>query len=305
MPSMWKAVKFLMETNHSDIPKEEVLNQTLPILKPNFNYDVNRISMTWIGHSTSVINMDGVTILTDPIFSTRASMSQFVGPARYRKAAATVDELPQIDAVVISHNHYDHLDLGSVEALNARFGSDLYWLVPSGLKEWMKEVGVTQNVIELEWWQSTCIPNHPDIQFTLTPAQHWTRRGLTDERKVLWGSWTVIGPKHRFFFAGDTGYCPVFKQIGQMYGPFDLSAIPIGAYEPRWLMEPQHVDPEQAVQIHEDIRSKLSVGVHWGTFALAHEYYLEPPMKLKTSLNEHNLNETEFITISIGETKTI
>ncbi|CAG2106776.1 unnamed protein product [Medioppia subpectinata] len=261
--------------------------------------------MSWIGHSTAVIHFDGITLLTDPIFSLRASMSQLIGPARYRKAAATVAELPKIDAVVISHNHYDHLDAGSVEALNARFGSDLYWLVPSGLKEWMKDVGVTHNVIELEWWQSTCIPSKPDIQFILTPAQHWTRRSLSDERKVLWGSWTVVGPKHRFFFAGDTGYCSVFKQIGQMYGPFDLSAIPIGAYEPRWLMEPQHVDPEQAVQIHEDIRSKLSVGIHWGTFALAHEYYLEPPMKLKTSLKEHNLDENEFIVISHGETKSV
>ncbi|CAG2177336.1 unnamed protein product, partial [Oppiella nova] len=169
-------------------------------------------------------------------------------------------------------DHYDHLDLGSVQALNTRFGSHLHWFVPSGLKGWMRgAVGVTRNVVELEWWQSARIPSKPDVQFVMTPAQHWTGRGLTDERRVLWGSWAVVGPKHRFFFAGDTAYCPVFKQIGEMYGPFDLAAIPIGAYEPRWLIESEHVDPEQAVQIHEDIGSKLSVGVHWGTFALAHE----------------------------------
>ncbi|CAG2114706.1 unnamed protein product [Medioppia subpectinata] len=301
-----EAFKSLTEPNHSDIPNEEVLNQTLPILKPNFDFDESRISMSWIGHSTAVIHFDGITVLTDPIFSLRASMCQLIGPKRYRRAAATVDQLPHIDAVVISHNHYDHLDVGSVEALNARFGSHLYWLVPSGLKEWMKDVvGVTHNVIELEWWQSARIPSKPDIQFILTPAQHWTQRGLWDGMQVLWGSWTVVGPKHRFFFAGDTGYCPVFKQIGQMYGPFDLSAIPIGAYEPRWIMTPEHIDPEEAVQIHEDIRSKASVGIHWGTFVMAHEYYLEPPMKLKTALKDHNLDENEFIVISHGQTKSV
>jgi len=136
-------------------------------------------------------------------------------------------------------------------------------------------------------------------------AQHWTKRGLNDDCKVLWGSWTVIGPKHRFFFAGDTGYCPVFKQIGETYGPFDASAIPIGAYEPRWFMTPQHVDPEEAVLIHKDIKSKLSVAIHWGTFALAHEHYLEPPKKLKNALKDQNLRDDEFITLSHGETKVI
>jgi N-acyl-phosphatidylethanolamine-hydrolysing phospholipase D len=283
---------------------EQELDKTLPILKPEFNFQPNKASITWIGHATVLINLDNVTVLTDPIFSYRASFTQLIGPARYRRAAIDVNELPEIDAVVISHNHYDHLDYGSVEALNARFGDNLYWFVPLKLADWMRDVGCN-NVIELDWWQESCIPTKPNVKFVFTPAQHSTKRGINDDCKVLWGSWSVIGPTRRFFFAGDTGYCPVFKQIGETYGPFDISAIPIGAYEPRWFMGPQHVDPEQAVQIHKDVKSKFSVGVHWGTFALAHEYYLEPPQKLKTALEDQNLNENEFITISHGETKVV
>ncbi|XP_054162752.1 N-acyl-phosphatidylethanolamine-hydrolyzing phospholipase D-like isoform X2 [Oppia nitens] len=303
-PNMWSIPKFMFETDNSKVPKEKVLDETLPLLKPNFNFDGTGISLTWIGHATTLVHIDGLTLLTDPIFSDRASPSQYFGPTRYRKAAVSVKELPQIDAVVISHNHYDHLDLGSVLALKDRFGSKLQWFVPLGLSQWMRDEGV-ENVVEMDWWQTSCIITKPDIKFVFTPAQHWTRRGVNDERKTLWGGWSVIGPKHKFYFAGDTGYCPAFEQIGKKYGPFDIAAIPIGAYEPRWFMQPQHVDPEEAVKIHQDVKSKLSIGIHWGTFALAHEYYLEPPMKLKTALKDNNLDNNEFITISHGETKSI
>jgi N-acyl-phosphatidylethanolamine-hydrolysing phospholipase D len=304
-PTFYNLIKFLVEPNNSSIPsKEEELDEKLPIYKPEFKFDENKISVTWIGHSTTLINFDNITILTDPIFSLRASITQLVGPARYRRAAVNVSELPPIDAVVISHNHYDHLDHNSVKALNARFGDKIHWFVPLGLAKWMHSVGC-KNVTELDWWQQSSIPEKSEIKFVLTPAQHWSRRGINDDFKTLWGSWTVIGPKHRFFFTGDTGYCDVFKQIGQVFGPFDISAIPIGAYEPRWFMGPQHVDPEQAVQIHKDIKSKFSVAIHWGTFALAHEYYLEPPQKLRTALRNHNLLENEFIALSHGKTVNI
>ena len=246
------------------------MDETLPIVKPDFNFSKDELSVTWIGHATVLVRIDGITVLTDPVFSDRASPYQFVGPLRYRRAAVTVDELPAIDAVVISHNHYDHLDSGSVESLNDRFGSDLQWFVPLGLKQWMTDMGCV-NVYESEWWQHSSLPNKPNYQFILTPAQHWSRRGLTDMNEVLWGSWTVQTPNKKFFFAGDTGYCPAFKQIGQKYGPFDVSAIPIGAYDPKWVMSSQHVDPEEAVQIHEDIKSKFSFGIHWGTFTLTNE----------------------------------
>lgn len=226
--------------------------------------------ITWLGHATTLVQFDNVTVLTDPILSERASPFQLIGPKRYRSFPCDVNELPLIDAVVISHNHYDHLDVDSVQSLNYRFGDKLRWYVPLGLAQWMKENG-PENVVELNWWESSCISKKSDVLFVFTPAQHWSKRTLTDDNIVLWGSWSIIGPKHRFFFAGDTGYCNSFKQIGNMYGPFDVAAIPIGAYEPRWFMLPQHVSPEEAVRIHEDVKSKSSVGIHWGTFSLAHE----------------------------------
>lgn len=244
----------------------------MPIQKPVFETKPpdSGVNVTWLGHATTLVQFDNVTFLTDPLFSERASPFSFVGPKRYRSCPCNVEDLPPIDAVVISHNHYDHLDVTSVKSLNSRFGDKIRWFVPSGLAEWMKSTGV-QNVVELKWWETGTIADKSDVSFVFTPAQHWCKRGLWDDNYVLWGSWSVIGPKHRFFFAGDTGYCDAFKQIGDVYGPFDVSAIPIGAYAPRYFMTPQHVDPEEAVKIHMDIRSKSSVAVHWGTFSLAHE----------------------------------
>ena len=252
----------------------------MPVVKPNFEAKIpdeaggvtnSSLCMTWLGHSTVVVSMDGVTFMTDPIFSDRASPSQMVGPKRYRDIPCTVHDLPSnLDAVVISHNHYDHLDMPTVTVLNARYGVDLCWFVPQGLASWFESAGC-DNVIELDWWEENCIPEKSHVSFVFVPAQHWSKRTLSDDNKSLWGGWAIIGPNTRFYFSGDTGYCPVFKQIGQMYGPFTASAISIGAYEPRWFMKYQHVNPEEAVMIHQDVKSNFSVGVHWGTFALANE----------------------------------
>ena len=180
--------------------------------------------------------MDGLNILTDPIFNSFCGPNQLMSLKRYRPAPCSVDELPKIDTVCISHSHYDHLDLKTVKDLNQRFGEHLHWFVPMGLKSWMVARGC-KSVTELDWWKEMelpkCTSNDRAVRFVFTPTQHWCRRSLTDANKVLWGSWTVIGPKHRFFFGGDTGYCKGFKQIGKRYGPFDFAAIPIGAYKPR------------------------------------------------------------------------
>lgn len=183
-----------------------------------------------------LVQMDGLNILTDPVFNDYCGMARLLGVKRYRPVPCTVDELPDIDAVCISHNHYDHLDYTTVCELNKRFGGKIHWFVPKGLQSWMLETGC-KNVFELEWWEECSHPKFTDeskaVKFAFTPAQHWCRRGITDYNKVLWGSWSVIGPRNRFFFAGDTGYYSIFKQIGKRYGPFDLAAIPIGAYQPR------------------------------------------------------------------------
>ncbi|XP_020840181.1 N-acyl-phosphatidylethanolamine-hydrolyzing phospholipase D isoform X1 [Phascolarctos cinereus] len=312
-PSFSDILKFIMlEKNNSKIPRcKEELDRELPVVCPYFVHKPKEAGMkegglrvTWLGHATVLVEMDEVIFLTDPIFSMRASLTQLVGPKRFRNPPCTVEQLPKIDAVIISHTHYDHLDYNTVLSLNERFGCELRWFVPMGLLEWMQNCGC-ENVMELDWWEENCIPGRDDVTFVFTPAQHWCKRTPVDDNKVLWGSWSVLGPWNRFFFAGDTGYCTVFEEIGNRFGPFDLAAIPIGAYEPRWFMKYQHVDPEEAVRIHIDVQAKKSVGIHWGTFALANEYYLDPPLKLNESLERYGINNEDFFTLKHGESRDV
>uniref|UniRef100_A0A8B9USI3 N-acyl-phosphatidylethanolamine-hydrolyzing phospholipase D n=1 Tax=Anas zonorhyncha TaxID=75864 RepID=A0A8B9USI3_9AVES len=278
-PTLPNVLKWcLMEKDNSNVPSsKQELDKELPVLKPYFVQNPELVGktgtgmrVTWLGHASVLVEMDEIVFLTDPIFSQRASPVQLMGPKRFRGPPCTVDQLPKIDAVVISHTHYDHLDYNSVKSLNERFGNELRWFVPLGLLDWMQRCGC-ENVIELDWWEENCVPGHDAVTFVFTPSQHWCKRTVTDDNKVLWGSWSVLGPWNRFFFSGDTGYCVAFEQIGKRFGPFDLAAIPIGAYEPRWFMKHQHVDPEEAVRIHIDVQAKKSVAIHWGTFALANE----------------------------------
>ncbi|XP_074644090.1 N-acyl-phosphatidylethanolamine-hydrolyzing phospholipase D-like [Tubulanus polymorphus] len=287
------------------IPSDKTeLDSKLPVIKPDWVELDGGVRVTWLGHACVLVQLDGFTVLTDPVFSERCSPIGFIGPKRYRDSPCEIDELPRIDAVVISHNHYDHLDLNSVKLLNARFGKKLQWFVPLGLASWMHDCNVDkENVTEMCWWEenSSVFPNR--MKFIFTPAQHWCRRGAADTNKVLWGSWCLKGPKHSFFFAGDTGKCPVFEVIGKKFGPFDLAAIPIGAYEPRWMMKAQHVDPEEAVEIHREINARFSVGIHWGTFVLTDEHYLEPPKKLEEAAKQAKLSDGEFFILDHGESK--
>ncbi|KAK7102146.1 N-acyl-phosphatidylethanolamine-hydrolyzing phospholipase D-like isoform X2 [Littorina saxatilis] len=306
----WKDVSLLryfysvaITRNESNVPSQKELDQTLPIIKPDISQFEQPLQlgvrMMWIGHATVVAQLDGFTVITDPVFSQRASATQWVGPKRYRDPACSVEELPKLDAVLISHNHYDHLDHDTVVALNKRFGKDLRWFVPMGLKSWMREVGC-ENVMEMTWWDEQEVEGTGGVRVACTPCQHWCKRGATDDNEVLWSSWCVLGPKESFYFAGDTGYCPGFKQIGRKYGPFTTAAIPIGAYHPRWFMSPQHVDPSQALDIHTDIKSKHSIGIHWGTFILTSEHYLEPQKLLKSEVEKLGLSPSAFVTVKHG-----
>lgn len=272
-------------------------------LVPQVATDLQAIEMpgrlpqvTWIGHATVLIQHRGVNILTDPIFSQRASPLSFAGPRRVTQPALTLQELPAIDYVVISHNHYDHLDADSVAAI----GDRAQWLTPLGYREWFAEQGVS-NVVELDWWQSH---STPQVKIMATPVQHWTGRGLHDRYRALWGGWAVRVGEFNFWFSGDTGYNDVqFKEIGARLGPFDLGIIAVGGYEPRWFMGDMHVNPEESVQIHQDIGARYSIGVHWGTFPLTAEPIDEPPKRLAEAAA--TLSDTEFMTIAIGETRTI
>ncbi|KAL3311316.1 hypothetical protein Ciccas_010102, partial [Cichlidogyrus casuarinus] len=203
------------------------------------------------------------------------------GFVRYRPSPCDVSELPPIDAILISHNHHDHLDMPSLEALGKKFPNAL-WCVPNGdldlVSKRLQHVlpkNTKPNVSQFTWWQShklTKDNGNSTLELVFTPTQHWSGRNLIKGRcKSLWGSWAMLGSKHRAWHAGDTGYCSVFKEIGSHLGPFDLAAIPIGSYHPRWYLKYQHVDPQEAVKIHSDIKATFSLGVHWGTFAFTWE----------------------------------
>lgn len=245
----------------------------------------------WIGHSTCLIRINDKLILTDPIFSNRASPVQFVGPKRHTPPAITIAQLPQIDMIVISHNHYDHLDFNSIRRLISRF-PNVVILVPQGLRHKLLQWRAKQ-VIELDWWGRANIDN---MTFTSVPAIHWSRRGIFDTNKSLWCGWIIQANQKTVYFMGDSGYSPILQEIKQHFPSIDLGLIPIGAYAPRWFMHQQHIDPKQAIQLFDELNCKKAIGIHWGAFELADEPLDEPP-ELLTSLR----NQRPFYALKMGE----
>ena len=230
-------------------------------------------TVMWVGHSTLLVQLDGVNFLTDPTWSNRAGpLSGTVGVRRFTPPGIPFKDLPPIDFVLISHDHYDHLDEPTVRQLARAFNPR--FVVPLGLKAWLGDRGFT-NVSELDWGESISIKG---LEVVCTPAQHGSGRTLTDGGWRLWSSWVVVGTK-RFYFAGDTGYAPHFEMIGRVLGPFDLAALPIGSYTPRIIAKPIHMSPEDALRAFRDLRASKFIGIHWGTFELAQEPYHEPPRR--------------------------
>jgi L-ascorbate metabolism protein UlaG (beta-lactamase superfamily) len=259
----------------------------------------HQTTLTWIGHATVLFQVGGKNILTDPHFSERASPVQWAGPKRAVVPGLALDALPPIDLVVISHDHYDSLDKQSVLKLKNRPGGEkTVFFVPLRLEPWFQKLGVEQ-VVALDWWESQ---EYENMNVVAVPVQHWSKRRPFVSNDTLWAGWVVLADNFRFFFCGDTGYAPVFKEIGEKYGPFDLSTIPIGAYEPRWFMRHHHITPEEAVQVHLDVRSKKSVAIHWGTFVLTDEPLDEPPERLKKAVQLQGMPEDAFVVLQHGET---
>ena len=250
----------------------------------------------WIGHATYLINNGDINILTDPIFSKRASPIGFAGPKRMIPPAMTLNDLPKIDAVVVSHNHYDHLDIWSLKKL-FKLNSETIFMVPAGDKKRLVKAGI-RNIIEMNWWDIFRVSN---TEFHFTPVQHWSKRGLFDRNKSLWGGWFIKSNDLALYHAGDTGYSSDFKTTYERLGAPDYSFIPIGAYDPRWFMQDSHVNPEEAVQIALDLKTPHSFGMHWGTFTLTDEPVLEPPARLKEALKKQNLESDFFISPKPGE----
>ena len=253
-------------------------------------------TVTWIGHATLLVEMDGVRFLTDPIWSKRASPISWMGPARRVEPGIPFEDLPKIDFVLISHNHFDHLDLPTLERIAQR-DPEVTFYVPLGNAKLLLERGITR-VVELDWTQQATLHG---VEIHCLPAQHWSKRSLTDTYATLWSSWAVIGPERRFFFAGDTGYFTGFKEIGEALGPFDLAAVPIGAYEPTEMMDLSHMNPEQAVLAAIDVDADTAVAIHFGTFDLADEPLDEPPKRFIQAAAGEGSASLEAWVLSVGE----
>lgn len=253
---------------------------------------------TWIGHATLLVQMEHVTFLTDPIWSNTPSPVPFAGPNRHVKPGLEIKDLPPIDFVVISHNHYDHLDLPTLRKL-AKRNPETIFFVPLGNGKLLRDNGIEQ-VQEMDWGDSI---NYKTATIHCLPTQHWSKRSLTDTRKALWSSWAVTGSQRRFFFAGDTAYYSGFKQIGEKLGPFDLVAVPIGAYNPTAMMKASHMNPEEAVQAALDLQAENAVAVHFGTFNLSDEPLAEPPLRFKAAAENTALADKRSWVMDIGETR--
>ncbi len=253
-------------------------------------------SITWVGHSTMLIQIDGLNILTDPIWSDRASPLSFVGPRRYMPPGLSFDDLPAIDVVLISHDHYDHLDKETIKKL----GNKPLYLVPLGIGTLLQNWGII-HFAELDWWESNRVNG---IELICLPAQHFSGRTLTDRDQRLWASWLVKGQAIKIYFGGDSGYFPGYKEIGEKYGPIDFTALPIGAYKPRWFMVPVHMGPKEALQAMADLRANTFVPIHWGTFDLADEPLDDPPQYLHALIEEKRLETKRFWFFKHGQTRT-
>ena len=261
----------------------------------------SQITATWVGHSTLLLQLGGLNILTDPMWSARASPFRFMGPRRWVEPGIALADLPPIDAVLQSHNHYDHLDDRTVRALT-RAHPYATWLVPLGLEPFVRARG-GRAVAELDWWQDARVG---PLRITCTPAQHFSGRSLRDRAATLWCGWALAhdGGK-RVFFAGDTGHHPEFGLIAERCGPFDLALLPVGAYEPRWFMRYLHMNPEEAVAACRALGTPPMVPIHWGTFKLTDEAMDEPPMRTRAAWQAAGLPPDRYRQLSHGETLTL
>ncbi|KAF3909801.1 hypothetical protein ABW21_db0201437 [Orbilia brochopaga] len=319
------------------------------VIAPQFEQsrtDVKELRATWLGHACFLVEFPGgFRALFDPVFCHRCSPFTFMGPARFTKVPCEIEEIPIVDAVIISHAHYDHLDVSSVNRIHAKF-PNAHFFVPLNNKKWFASLGIT-NCTEQDWWEdseinievksdgeteqdSTGSETTSTLSATISnfPCQHTAGRTATDLNSTLWSSWGVTSGGKSVYFAGDTGYravphvpdgeddygekyndlphCPAFKQIGDLRGPFDLGMIPIGAYDKREFMSPMHANPYDSVNIFLDTRCKKAIGMHWGTWVLTAEPVLEPPRKLREAMNWKGLpEEGVFDVVAIGESRVI
>jgi L-ascorbate metabolism protein UlaG (beta-lactamase superfamily) len=260
---------------------------TLPGIEPGAT------AVTWVGHATFVVRIGGLTVLTDPVWSRKIPA---VAP-RLTPAGVAWEAVGRVDAVVISHNHYDHLDAPTIR----RLPRDTPILAPAKLGAWFRRRGFTA-VTELDWWESHRIGG---VQFDFVPAHHWSRRTLTDTCRTLWGGWVFTSDGSRVYFAGDTGYGHWFGEIGTRYPGIDLALMPIGAYEPQWFMQPMHLNPEEAVRATQEAGASRMATMHWGTFILSAERVTEPPERAAKAWAGAGRPREDLWDLAVGETRTL
>ena len=276
-----------------DLPYE-VVPEGFSYPMPDTEFDSEKPWAQWIGHATYLVSTSGKHILTDPIWSKRCSPVPFAGPKRLHPPPMPISQLPKIDYVLISHDHYDHLDRATVDELHQRF-PEVVWIVPKGVKKWFEKREI-HRVVELSWWEEVDIDSI--FKVTAVPTQHFSGRISTNMNRTLWSGYVVenLLSAKTLYFVGDTGYNDVdFKRVGENFDQIDLSLIPIGSYSPRKFMAPVHVEPQDAVKIHRDVGSKLSLAMHWKTFKLSEEPMDQPPFDLLHSMKRKNLDPFDFL----------
>lgn len=264
------------------------------------------LRVTWVGHATVLIQIGGLNVLTDPIWSRRASPLRFMGPARLTPPGIPFDSLPPIDAVLISHDHYDHLDAPTVRRIVEVHGERVHWITPLGYRRWLERRGA-RVVSELDWQQATGVSGGgAPLTVTALPAQHWTRRTPFSTNARLWSSFALRTPDRAVYFGGDSGYFDGYRDIGEAHGPFDATLLPIGAYEPRWFMRSAHMNPDEAVRVYLDLGGTGTfVGVHWGTFRLTDESPLDPPDRARAAWERAGLPAEDLWIPPIGGTRVV
>lgn len=332
VPSVWQFMKWMFIGPRK---KVDTAPPTVPVHEPSFlpSRATKRLRATWLGHACFYVEFPGgFRVLFDPVFTQRCSPFSFLGPKRYTEMPCAVEDIPYIDAVVISHNHYDHMSHPTLVKI-AEKHKQAHFFVPLGNKSWFDNYGF-EHCTELDWWEERELKitfngqdGSTEAAISCLPCQHTSARGAFDRASTLWASWSVSSGGKKVWFGGDTGYrtvpklpegesdygekyaelpvCPAFAQIGDLRGPFDLGLIPIGAYDPRYLMSPVHANPYDSVNIFVDTKCQKALGIHWGTWVLTEEEVLEPPRMLKEALKWKGLEEEGLFEVcDIGDSKT-
>lgn len=287
---LWDVLSMRVSSDWSEWPKWV---QTKELKEFQARVQGSRLHVSFINHASFLIQTEGLNILTDPIFSNRCSPVSFAGPSRVHAPGIKMTNLPKIDLIIISHDHYDHLDIDSIEYLIKRDNPRIYVGRRVGAR-----IEDRKNVVELDWWESHKF--NDDLTVNFVEVQHFSGRGVADRYSTLWGGFVLDIKGRKMFFGGDTGYADHFKRVRKKYGAMDLSFLPIGAYEPRYFMKFYHMNPEESVEAHKDLDSSLSIGMHYGTFQLTAEKIDDPIKQLEIHKSKQNIAAKDFISLDVG-----